>query len=65
MSFGYTVGNVSAVLTLIEHITHKVRNYRDTPAYFQQLHVELSLMQNTIQYVIQLEPADNLEHANL
>jgi hypothetical protein len=65
MSFGYAVGDVCAILTLIERIAHEVRNHRDAPAHFQQLHVELSLMQNTIQCIIHMEPADNLEQANL
>jgi hypothetical protein len=65
MSFGYAVGDVCAVLTLIERIAHEVRNYRNAPAHFQQLHIELSLMQNTIQHIIHMEPADDFEHANL
>lgn len=65
MSFGYAVGDVCAVLNLVERVAYEVRNYRNAPAHFQQLRLELDLMRSTLQQVISIEPADQVEHTNL
>jgi hypothetical protein len=65
MSFGYAVGDICAVLNLIERVAHEVRNYRNAPAHFQQLRLELDLMQSTLQQILHMEPSDDVEHANL
>lgn len=64
MSFGYAVGDIVAVLNLIERVAHEVRNYRNAPAHFQQLQLELDLMRNTIQQLLYMEAADDVEHAS-
>lgn len=65
MSFGFAVGDVVAVLSLLDRITHEIRNYRNAPRHFQQLQVELDLARHAIQQVLQIQPTDEVEHANL
>jgi hypothetical protein len=55
MSFGYAVGDVIAVIGLLERIAQEVQNYRDAPRHFQQLGAELALLHSTIQCVLQVE----------
>ena len=56
MSFGYGVGDVIAILNLLERVAVEVRNYRDAPRHFQQLGAELHLVQRTLQRLLQIEP---------
>ena len=56
MSFGYAVGDVIAILNLLERVAVEIRNYRDAPRHFQQLGAELYLVQRTLQRLLQIEP---------
>ena len=56
MSFGYAVGDVVAVLGLLERIAVEIRNYQDAPHHFQQLRAELDMHRTTIQAVLGMEP---------
>ncbi len=56
MSFGYAVGDVIAILNLLERVAVEVRNYRDAPQHFQQLGAELYLVQRTLQRLLKIEP---------
>lgn len=56
MSFGFAVGDVLAVLNLFERVALEVRNYRSAPRHFQQLGVELHLLQRTLKRLLQIEP---------
>ena len=55
MSFGYAVGDVIAILQLFERVALEVRNYRNAPQHFQQLGVELQLLQGTLRRLLQVE----------
>ncbi|KAM6524579.1 hypothetical protein FALCPG4_010188 [Fusarium falciforme] len=61
MSFGYAIGDVIAVLGLIERVAVELRNYKDAPSHFQQLRVELDLVHSTLQHVLLLEPESDEE----
>ncbi|KAK7926855.1 hypothetical protein PG985_003853 [Apiospora marii] len=65
MSFGYAVGDVIAVLGLFERIAIELRNYKDAPAHFQNLSLELDLIRNTLQQVIRQEPENEAERETL
>lgn len=56
MSFGYAVGDVIAVLNLLERIAIEIRNYRDAPHHFQELQAQLDIHKTTIQTVLSIEP---------
>ena len=67
MSFGYAVGDVIAILQLFERVALEVRNYRNAPQHFQQLGVELQLLQGTLRRLLQVEAScedekQQLEH---
>ncbi|RSL68999.1 hypothetical protein CEP54_002571 [Fusarium duplospermum] len=65
MSFGYAIGDVIAVLGLIERVAIELRNYKDAPSHFQQLRVELDLVHSTLQHVLRLEPESDEERRTL
>lgn len=65
MSFGFSVGDVIAVLSLFERVAVEVRHYRDAPRHFQQLDVELQLLRTTLQRLLQVEPGDEEERQQL
>ena len=56
MTFGCGIGDVIAILGVFERLAAEVRNYRDAPQHFQQLGVELQLLQTTLQRLLQIEP---------
>lgn len=56
MSFGYAVGDVVAVLGLLERIAIEMRNYRDAPHHFQELQAQLDIHKTTIRTVLSIEP---------
>ncbi|KAH7556630.1 hypothetical protein BM1_06064 [Bipolaris maydis] len=58
MSFGFGIGDLLAVLGLFERIATELKNYRDAPAQFQNLSVELDLLQHTLKHVIQTQTDD-------
>lgn len=65
MLFGYGIGDFIAVLSLLERVSIELRNYKDAPAHFQQLRVELELIHSTLKHVIRLRPRDNGDHQTL
>ncbi|RSM20299.1 hypothetical protein BHE90_008547 [Fusarium euwallaceae] len=65
MSFGYAIGDVIAVLGLIERVAIELRNYKDAPSHFQQLRVELDLVHSTLKHVLRLEPESDEERQTL
>ncbi|MCJ1472303.1 hypothetical protein MMC13_000950 [Lambiella insularis] len=65
MSFGYAVGDVIAILNLFERVAIEVRNYRQAPQHFQQLAVELHLLQQTLHQLLRVEPSDDEEKEQL
>lgn len=65
MSFGYAIGDVIAVLGLIERVAIELRNYKDAPSHFQQLRAELDLVHSTLQHVLRLEPESEEERQTL
>lgn len=58
MSFGFAIGDFIAVLGLFERIAIELRNYRDAPARFQNLIVELDLLRSTLTHVLQAQTDD-------
>ncbi|KAI0977610.1 hypothetical protein F4678DRAFT_19779 [Xylaria arbuscula] len=65
MSFGFAVGDVIAVLGLFERVAIELRNYKNAPAHFQQLGVELQLLHTTLKHVLCLSPEDAAEAKTL
>ncbi|KAI1299458.1 hypothetical protein F5Y03DRAFT_250448 [Xylaria venustula] len=65
MSFGFAVGDVLAVLGLFERVAIELRNYKNAPAHFQQLGVELELFHTTLKHVLCLSPEDAAEAKTL
>jgi hypothetical protein len=47
-----SAGEIIAVLGLFERVVLELRNYRDAPAHFQQLSVELDLLSSTLSYLL-------------
>jgi hypothetical protein len=58
MSFGFAIGDFIAVLGLFERIATELRNFRDAPARFQNLIVELDLLRSTLAHVLQTQSDD-------
>ncbi|EUC45948.1 hypothetical protein COCMIDRAFT_25927 [Bipolaris oryzae ATCC 44560] len=58
MSFGFGTGDFIAVLGLFERIAIEIKNYRDAPAQFQNLSIELDLLQRTLMHVVQTQTDD-------
>ncbi|KAK5625718.1 hypothetical protein RRF57_001434 [Xylaria bambusicola] len=65
MSFGYAIGDVIAILGLFERVAVELRNYRNAPAHFQQLSVELELLHSTLKHVLCLYPENAAEAKTL
>ncbi len=65
MSFGYAVGDVIAVLGLFERIAVELRNYKNAPAHFQQLGVEIDLLQSAIRHALRLIPQNDAHRQTL
>jgi hypothetical protein len=61
MSFSFGIGDILATLHLFKTIAVEIKNYRDAPANFQQLQVELELLQNTLSQVLHAEPSHGEE----
>ncbi|KAJ3577689.1 hypothetical protein NPX13_g2881 [Xylaria arbuscula] len=65
MSFGFAIGDVIAVLGLFERVAIELRSYKNAPAHFQQLGVELELLHSTLRHVLCLSPEDVAEAKTL
>ena len=65
MSFGYAAGDVIAILNLFERVALEVRSYRSAPQHFQQLGVELHLLQRTLKRLLQIQPTNEDENQQL
>ena len=61
MSFGFAVGDVLAILNLFERVATEISSYRSAPQHFQQLGVELHLLQRTLHRLLELEPGSQDE----
>ncbi|KAL2212691.1 hypothetical protein CC79DRAFT_1393889 [Sarocladium strictum] len=60
-----SVGDVLAILGLFERIAIELRNYKHAPAHFQNLGVELNLVQSTIRQILALELKDGVDRDTL
>jgi hypothetical protein len=56
-----TPGDVIAILGLFERVAVELRNYKDAPAHFQHLGVELDLLRSTLRHTLQLQPENDDE----
>jgi len=56
MNFGVSVGDIIAVVGLVERVAKEVRSYKDAPSRFQNLAAELDLLQSAFRNVMQLQP---------
>jgi hypothetical protein len=56
-----TPGDVIAILGLFERVAVELRNYKDAPAHFQHLSVELDLLRSTLRHALQLRPENDDE----
>lgn len=65
MSFGYAVGDVFAIINLLERVAQEVRNYRDAPRHFQNLGIELHLLYEALQRVLDVQACDDGEAKQL
>lgn len=65
MSFGFGVGDIIAVLGLFERVAREIEQYQTAPRHFQQLQVELGLMQSTLSHVLQIQPQSPDETASI
>ncbi|KAL9087610.1 MAG: hypothetical protein Q9165_006534 [Trypethelium subeluteriae] len=61
MSFGFGVGDVLAVLSLLERVIIEIRHFKQAPLHFQQLQVELELLRNTLSQILKLQPENVVE----
>lgn len=57
MSVG--VGDVIALLGLVERVAAELRHYRDAPAHFQQASAELRFFQATLSRLLKMESSDD------
>jgi len=60
-----SAGEIIAVLGLFERVVLELRNYKDAPAHFQQLGVELDLLSSTLRHASQLQPSNDEERQTL
>ncbi|KAI4158381.1 MAG: hypothetical protein LQ342_007467 [Letrouitia transgressa] len=58
MSFGVGVGDVVAVVGLLERIAIELRNYDDAPIHFRQTSAELHLFHRALSRLLKIEPLD-------
>lgn len=65
MSFGFGVGDVIAVVGLIERIAREIQQYHGAPRHFQTLQVELGFMKTTLSRVLQIQPQSPGETASI
>ncbi|KAF3024094.1 hypothetical protein E8E14_001291 [Neopestalotiopsis sp. 37M] len=56
MSFGFGFGDAAAILEVFGKIARELRSYKDAPAHFQQLGMELDLLRSTLKHVLQISP---------
>ena len=56
-----TPGEIIAILGLFERVAVELRNYKDAPAHFQHLGVELDLLRSTLRHALQLRPENDDE----
>ncbi|KAK0733204.1 hypothetical protein B0T26DRAFT_669632 [Lasiosphaeria miniovina] len=62
MSLGFPVGDVVAILSLLERIIAEIRSYHGAPRHFQQLLAELEMHSRTIQTLLSIEPTHAADH---
>ncbi|KAK1758072.1 hypothetical protein QBC47DRAFT_132577 [Echria macrotheca] len=60
-----SVGDIIAILGLFERVILELRNYKDAPAHFQQLSIELDLLSSTLRHASQLRPSNDDERRTL
>lgn len=65
MNFGFGVGDVIAVVGLIERIAREMQQYHGAPRHFQALQVELGFMKTTLSRVLQIQPQSPDETASI
>lgn len=58
MSFGVGLGDVIAVVELLERIAIELRSYHDAPIHFQQTSAELHLFHRAFSRLLKIEPLD-------
>ncbi|KAK4157975.1 hypothetical protein C8A00DRAFT_29046 [Chaetomidium leptoderma] len=56
-----SAGEIIAILGLFERVAVELRNYKDAPAHFQHLRVELDLLRSTLRHALQLRPESDDE----
>lgn len=61
MSFGFGIGDVIAVVGLLERVAKEFRSYRDAPSHFQQIGSELHLFRRALVRILEIEPQDDEE----
>ncbi|KAK3384053.1 hypothetical protein B0T24DRAFT_688964 [Lasiosphaeria ovina] len=62
MSLGFPVGDIVAILSLLERIATEIRSYHGAPRHFQQLLAELEMHSRTIQTLLSIEPTHAADH---
>lgn len=60
-----SAGELIAILGLFERVAIELRNYKDSPAHFQHLGVELDLLRSTLRHALQLRPENDDERHTL
>ncbi|KAK4188868.1 hypothetical protein QBC35DRAFT_531289 [Podospora australis] len=60
-----SAGEIIAILGLFERVVMEQRNYKDAPAHFQQLTVELDSLSSTWRHASQLQPSNDDERRTL
>ncbi|KAK3314160.1 hypothetical protein B0H66DRAFT_594935 [Apodospora peruviana] len=60
-----SAGEIIALLGLFERVFLELLNYRDAPAHFQQLTIELDLLSSTLRHASQLRPSNDDERQTL
>lgn len=65
MSFGFSVGDIIAVLGLVERVAREIEQYRAAPRHFQQLQVGLGHMKSTLSKVLKIQPQSPDETASI
>ncbi|KAK4197370.1 hypothetical protein QBC40DRAFT_299396 [Triangularia verruculosa] len=60
-----SAGEIIAVLGLFERVVMELRNYKDAPAHFQQLSIELDLLSSTLRHATHLRPSNDDERQTL
>ncbi|KAI9712012.1 MAG: hypothetical protein M1820_001720 [Bogoriella megaspora] len=65
MSFGFGVGDLVAVLKVVDRLAKGTRDFQEAPTRFQDLQFTLILLRNALSDILELQAVDAIERTHL